>query len=81
MSKTAITSPELAPPIGPFLRRSKSVVSSTSAVRSARPGYWQGGRGGNCGRDGAGLSDLSALLKAAGKSFDHVARAGVYSRT
>ena len=36
MSKTAITSPELAPPVAHFPRRSKSMVSSSSADRSPK---------------------------------------------
>jgi len=78
MSKTAITSPNLRRRSARFPRRSKSVVSSISAVRSAKTGHWQGSRGGHCGRDGARLQNLSAVLKAGEKSFDHVVRAGVY---
>jgi len=43
MSKIAITSPELAPPVGPFSQAIKVGVSSISAVRSVktrRPASW-----------------------------------------
>ena len=36
MSKTAITSPELAPPVVPFFQAAKSMVSSSSADRSPK---------------------------------------------
>jgi len=36
MSKTAITSPELAPPVGPFSQAVKSMVSFSSADRSPK---------------------------------------------
>jgi len=69
MSKTAITSPELAPPVGPFPRRSKSVVSSISAVSRPRPGHWQGSRGGHCGRDGARLPESLGGSQGGRKEF------------
>jgi 2-iminobutanoate/2-iminopropanoate deaminase len=55
------------------------VVSSTSAVRSAkiRPLAWWS-RGGIAAEADRVFRNLSAVLKAGGKSFDHVARAGVY---
>ena len=79
MSKTAITSPELAPPVGPF----------SQAIEVGGFLYFSGqvGQDPTTGRLVAGgiaaetervFQNLSAVLKAAGKSFDDVARAGVY---
>src|SRR6201997_628399 len=79
MNKTAITSPELAPPIGPF----------SQAIEVGGFLYFSGqvGQDPTTGRLVAGgiaaeteriFQNLSAVLKAAGKSFDDVARAGVY---
>ena len=79
MSKTAITSPELAPPVGPF---SQAVDAGGFIYFSGQVGQdpvtgklVAGGIGAETDRL---FQNLSALLKAAGKSFDHVARAGVY---
>jgi 2-iminobutanoate/2-iminopropanoate deaminase len=79
MSKTAITSPELAPPVGPF----------SQAVDTGGYIYFSGqvGQDPTTGKLVAGgiaaeadriFQNLSAVLKAAGKSFDDVVRAGVY---
>jgi 2-iminobutanoate/2-iminopropanoate deaminase len=79
MSKTAITSPELAPPVGPF----------SQAIEVGGFIYFSGqvGQDPTTGKLVAGgiaaetervFQNLSAVLKAAGKSFDDVARAGVY---
>jgi 2-iminobutanoate/2-iminopropanoate deaminase len=79
MSKTAITSPELAPPVGPF----------SQAVGSGDFIYFSGqvGQDPTTGKLVAGgiaaetervFQNLAAVLKAAGKSFDDVVRAGVY---
>ena len=79
MSKTAITSPELTPPVGPF----------SQAVDAGGFIYFSGqvGQDPTTGKLVAGgvaaetervLLNLSAVLKAAGKSFDDVVRAGVY---
>src|SRR5882762_4932620 len=48
--------------------------------RSGRPrsGHWQGGRGGIVAKTERVFRNLSAVLKAAGKSFDDVARVGVF---
>ena len=79
MSKTAITSPELAPPVGPF----------SQAVRAGDFIYFSG----QVGQDPASgklvpggiaaeadriFQNLSAVLKAAGKNFDDVACARVF---
>ena len=79
MNKTAITSLELAPPVGPF----------SQAIEVGGFIYFSGqvGQDPTTGKLVAGgiaaetervLQNLSAVLKAAGRSFDHVARAGVY---
>src|SRR5450755_4838887 len=79
MSKTAITSPELAPPVGPF----------SQAIEVGGFIYFSGqvGQDPTTGKLVAGgiaaeteriFQNLSAVLKAAGKSFDDVLHAGVY---
>jgi 2-iminobutanoate/2-iminopropanoate deaminase len=79
MSKTTITSPELAPPVGPF----------SQAVEAGGLIYFSGqvGLEPTTGKLVAGgieaetervFRNLAALLKAAGKSFDDVVRAGVF---
>ena len=79
MSKTAITSPELAPPAGPF----------SQAVDAGGFIYFSGqvGQDSTTGKLVAGgiaaetdrvFQNLSAVLKAAGKSFDDVVRAAVF---
>jgi 2-iminobutanoate/2-iminopropanoate deaminase len=79
MSKTPITSPELAPPVGPF----------SQAVAAGGFIYFSGqvGQDPTTGKLVAGgiaaeaervFQNLSALLKAAGKSFDDVVRVGVF---
>ena len=79
MSKTAVTSPELAPPVGPF----------SQAIKVGGFIYFSGqvGQDPTTGKLVAGgiaaetervFQNLSAVLKAAGRTFDHVARAGVY---
>jgi 2-iminobutanoate/2-iminopropanoate deaminase len=79
MSKTAITSPELTPPVGPF----------SQAIKVGDFIYFSGqvGQDPTTGKLVAGglaaetervFQNLSAVLEAAGKSFDDVVRAGVY---
>jgi 2-iminobutanoate/2-iminopropanoate deaminase len=79
MSKTAITSPELAPALGPF----------SQAIEVGGFIYFSGqvGQDPTTGKLVAGgiaaetvrvLQNLSAVLRAAGKSFDDVVRAGVF---
>ena len=79
MSKTAITSPELAPPVGPF----------SQAIKVGGFIYFSGqvGQDPTTGKLVAGglaaetervFQNLSAVLKAAVKSFDDVVRGGVY---
>ena len=79
MSKTTITSPELAPAVGPF----------SQAVEAGGFIYFSGqvGQDPTTGKLVAGgieaetervFQNLSAVLKAAGKTFDHVACARVF---
>jgi 2-iminobutanoate/2-iminopropanoate deaminase len=79
MSKTAINSPELAPPVGPF---SQAIEVGGFIYLSGQVG--QDPATGNVVKGGIEaeteqvLRNLSAVLEAAGRSFEHVARAGVY---
>ena len=77
--RTAITSPELTPPVGPF----------SQAIEAGGFIYFSGqvGQDPTTGKLVAGgidaeaeriFQNLSAVLKAAGKGFDDVVRAGVY---
>ena len=79
MSKTAIISPELAPPVGPF---SQAVDAGGSIYFSGQvgqdPATGKLVAGGIAAETDRVFQNLSAVLKAAGKSFDDVVRAGVY---
>jgi 2-iminobutanoate/2-iminopropanoate deaminase len=79
MSKIAITSPELAPPVGPF---SQAVAAGGFIYLSGQVGQdpttgklVAGGLAAEADRI---FRNLSAVLEAAGRSFDDVVRAGVY---
>src|SRR5947209_6577185 len=79
MNKTAITSPELSPPVGPFTHAIEvggflylsGQVGQNPATGNVVPG-------GVVAETERVFLNLSSVLKAAGKSFDDVARAGVY---
>src|SRR5262245_51430403 len=79
MNKAAITSPELAPPAGPF---SQAVEVGGFLYFSGQvgqdPATGKVVEGGIVAETERIFRNLSVVLKAAGKSFDHVARAGVY---
>ena len=79
MSKTAITSPELSPPVGPF---SQAVEVGGFLFLSGQvgqdPATGKVVEGGIVAETERVLQNLSAVLKAAGKSFDHVACARVF---
>jgi len=79
LTKTAITSPELAPPVGPF---SQAIEAGGFIYLSGQvaqdPATGKVVEGGIVAETERILNNLSAVLKAAGKSFDHVVRAGVY---
>jgi reactive intermediate/imine deaminase len=79
MSKTAITSRELAPPVGPF---SQAVEVGGFLYFSGQvaqdPATGKLVEGGIAAETERVLQNLSAVLTAAGKSFDDVVRAGVF---
>jgi 2-iminobutanoate/2-iminopropanoate deaminase len=79
MSKTAITSPELAPPAGPF---SHAIEVGGFLYLSGQVGQdpttGKLVTGGIAAETERVFQNLSAVLKAAGKSFDHVACARVF---
>jgi len=79
MSKTAITSPELSPPVGPF---SQAVNVGGFIYFSGQVGQDpETGKvveGGIVAETERVFQNLSAVLKAAGRSFDDVVRVGVF---
>ena len=79
MSKTAITSPELAPAVGPF---SQAVEVDGFLFLSGQvaqdPATGKVVEGGVVPETERIFQNLSAVLKAANKSFDDVVRAGVF---
>ena len=79
MSKTAITSPELSPPVGPF---SQAIEVGGFLFFSGQvgqdPATGKVVEGGIVAETERIFRNLSAVLNAAGKTFEDVARAGVY---
>ena len=79
MRKTAISSPELAPPVGPF---SQAIQVDGFLYFSGQvaqdPATGKVVEGGIVAETERIFQNLSAVLKAAGKSFDDVVRVGVY---
>ena len=79
VSKTAVTSTELTPPVGPF---SQAIEVGGFIYLSGQVGQdpttGKLVAGGIAAETERIFQNLSAVLKAAGKSFDDVARAGVY---
>ncbi len=79
ISKTAITSPELTPPVGPF---SQAIQVDGFLYFSGQvaqdPATGRVVEGGIVAETERVFQNLSAVLKAAGKSFDHVACARVF---
>src|SRR5438132_13518968 len=79
MSKTAITSPELAPPVGPFSQAVKvDGFLYFSGQVAQDPATGKVVEGGIVAETERVFRNLSAVLKAAGKSFDDVLRVGVF---
>ena len=79
MSKIAVTSPELAPPVGPFSQAIKvDGFLYFSGQVGQDPATGKVVEGGILAETERVFQNLSAVLKAAGSSFDHVVRAGVY---
>jgi len=79
MSKIAVTSSELAPPVGPF---SQAIEIGGFLYFSGQVGQdpvtGKVVEGGIVAETERVFRNLAAVLKAGGRSFDHVARAGVY---
>src|ERR1700757_4442263 len=79
MNKTAVTSPELSPPVGPF---SQAIEVGGFLYFSGQvgqdPATGEAVEGGIEAATEGVFRKLSAWRKAAGKSFARVARAGVY---
>src|SRR5689334_16113105 len=79
MSKTAIISPELTPPVGPF---SQAIEVGGFLFFSGQvaqdPATGKVVEGGIVPETERVLQNLSAVLKAAGKSLNDVVRAGVF---
>jgi len=79
MSKTAIVSPELAPPVGPF---SQAIEVDGFLYFSGQvaqdPATGKVVEGGIVAETERVFRNLSAILKAAGKSSDDVVRVGVF---
>ena len=77
--RTAITSPELTPPVGPF---SQAIQVDGFLYFSGQvaqdPASGRVVEGGIVAETERIFQNLSAVLKAAGKSFDDVVRAGVF---
>ena len=79
MSKTAITSPELTPPVGPFSQAVKiDGFFFFSGQVAQDPTTGKLVVGGIEAETERVFQNLSAVLKAAGKSFDDVACARVF---
>ena len=79
MSKTAITSPELAPPAGPFSQAVKvDGFLFFSGQVAQDPATGKVVDGGIVPETERIFQNLAAVLKAASRSFDDVVRAGVY---
>ena len=79
MSRIAITSSELTPPVGPFSQAIKvdGFIYFSGQV-GQEPTTGKLVAGGIAAETERIFQNLSAVLKAAGKSFDDVVRAGVY---
>jgi len=79
MNKTAITSPDLAPPVGPF---SQAVTINGFLFCSGQvaqdPATGKVVAGGIMAETERVFQNLAALLKAAGKGFDDVVQARVF---
>ena len=79
MTKTGITSPELAPPVGPFSQAVKiDGFLFLSGQVAQDPTTGKVVEGGIVPETERVFQNLSAVLKAAGKTFDHVACARVF---
>jgi 2-iminobutanoate/2-iminopropanoate deaminase len=79
MSKTAVTSAELSPPVGPFSQAIEvGGFLYVSGHVGQDPATGKVVEGGIVAETERVFRNLAAVLKAAGRSFDQVARVGVY---
>ena len=79
MSKTAFASPELTPPVGPFSQAIEvGGFIYVSGHIGQDPATGKVVEGGIVAETERVFQNLSAVLKAAGKSFEHVACARVF---
>ena len=79
MSKTAVTSPELTPPVGPFSQAIEvGGFLYFSGQVGQEPATGKVVEGGIAAETERVFRNLAAILEAAGRSFDDVVRAGVY---
>lgn len=79
MSKTAITSPELSPPVGPYSQAvNVGGFIHFSGQVGQDPTTGKLVTGGLATEAERAFENLAAVLRAAGKGFDDVVRAGVY---
>jgi 2-iminobutanoate/2-iminopropanoate deaminase len=79
VSKTPISSPELTPPVGPFSQAIEvGAFLYVSGQVGQDPVNGKVVEGGIVAETERVLRNLAAVLKAAGRSFDDVVRAGVY---
>ncbi len=79
MRKTAVTSPDLMPPVGPFSQAIEVggfIFFSGQVGQDPTTGKLVAG--GIAAETDRVVQNLSAVLKAAGKSFDDVVRVGVF---
>jgi len=79
MSKIAITSPKLTPPVGPFSQAIKvdGFIYFSGQV-GQDPATGKLVTGGVAAETERVFQNIAAVLRAAGKGFDDVVRAGVY---
>src|SRR5215813_14445624 len=79
MTKTAVTSRELSPPVGPFSQAIEvGGFLYVSGQVGQDPATGKVVEGGIVAETERVFRNLAAVLMAAGRSFDHVVRAGVY---
>jgi len=79
MSKTAVTSPGLTPPVGPFSQAIEvGGFLYFSGQVGQEPATGKVVEGGIAAETERVFRNLAAILEAAGRSFDDVVRAGVY---
>jgi len=79
MTKTQITSTELAPPVGPFSQGTRmGAFIFLSGQVGQDPATGKVVEGGVAAEAERVLANFAAVLRAAGKSFDDVVRVGIF---